>query len=24
LQLDLAYGVDKKALRLHLSVGFTF
>jgi len=24
LQLDLAYGLDKKALRLHLSVGFTF
>jgi len=24
LQLDLAYGVDKKTLRLHLSVGFTF
>ena len=24
LQLDLAYGVDKKQLRLHLSVGFTF
>jgi translocation and assembly module TamA len=24
LQVDLAYGVDKKQLRLHLSVGFTF
>ncbi|MEO6623230.1 MAG: autotransporter assembly complex family protein [Burkholderiaceae bacterium] len=24
LQLDLAYGVDKKSLRLHLSVGLTF
>ncbi|MEO8545848.1 MAG: BamA/TamA family outer membrane protein [Burkholderiaceae bacterium] len=24
LQLDLAYGLDKKAFRLHLSVGFTF
>ena len=24
LQLDLAYGLDKKSLRLHLSVGFTF
>ncbi len=24
LQLDLAYGLDKKALRMHLSVGFTF
>jgi translocation and assembly module TamA len=24
LQLDLACGLDKKALRLHLSVGFTF
>lgn len=24
LQLDLAYGLDRKALRLHLSVGFTF
>jgi translocation and assembly module TamA len=24
LQLDLAYGLDKKVLRLHLSVGFTF
>lgn len=24
MQLDLAYGLDKKALRLHLSVGFTF
>lgn len=24
LQLDLAYGLDTKALRLHLSVGFTF
>ena len=24
LQLDLAYGLDKKSLRLHLGVGFTF
>jgi outer membrane translocation and assembly module TamA len=24
LQLDLAYGVHSKSLRLHLSVGFTF
>jgi translocation and assembly module TamA len=24
LQIDLAYGVDSKRLRLHLNVGFTF
>ena len=24
LQLDLAYGLDTRNLRLHLSVGFTF
>lgn len=24
LQMDLAYGIDAKALRLHLNVGFTF
>jgi translocation and assembly module TamA len=24
LQVDLAYGLDDKRLRLHLSVGFTF